>query len=160
MPSCWASVLPTPDVAGSINQLPSWINRTIALAALAAIAAYLIWLLPRPRVIGRDGWTLTLPSARSTLLQIGIGIADLGLAAFAMYVLISAHDPVDVVQAVIAFVFSAMLGFLSGTIALASWVPEGFLGAMFRTVAAPVPPPTGAPSPMAWGTERRRPRCQ
>jgi glycosyltransferase 2 family protein len=52
-----------PDVAGSINQLPSWINRTIALAALAAIAAYLIWLLPRPRVIGRDGWTLTLPSA-------------------------------------------------------------------------------------------------
>jgi glycosyltransferase 2 family protein len=102
-----------PDVAGSINQLPSWINRTIALAALAAIAAYLIWLLPRPRVIGRDGWTLTLPSARSTLLQIGIGIADLSLAAFAMYVLISAHDSVDVIQAVIAFVFSALLGFLS-----------------------------------------------
>ena len=41
-----------------------------------------------------------------------------------------------------------------GTIALASWVPEGFLGAMFRTVAAHVPPPAGAPSPMAWGTER------
>ncbi len=41
-----------------------------------------------------------------------------------------------------------------GTIALASWAPEGFLGAMFRTVAAHVPPPAGAPSPMAWGTER------
>jgi SAM-dependent methyltransferase len=41
-----------------------------------------------------------------------------------------------------------------GTIGLASWVPEGFLGAMFRTVAAHVPPPAGAPSPMAWGAER------
>jgi SAM-dependent methyltransferase len=41
-----------------------------------------------------------------------------------------------------------------GTVALASWVPEGFLGAMFRTVAAHVPPPAGAPSAMAWGTER------
>jgi uncharacterized membrane protein YbhN (UPF0104 family) len=102
-----------PDVAGSINQLPAWANRTIALAALVAIGAYLIWLLPRPRVIGRDGWTVTLPSARSTLVQIGIGIADLSLAAFAIVVLISVHAPVDVAQAVIAFVFSALLGFLS-----------------------------------------------
>jgi glycosyltransferase 2 family protein len=102
-----------PEIAGSINQLPSWVNRTIALAALVAIATYVLWLLPRPRVIGRDGWTLTLPSARSTLLQIGIGIADLGLAALAMYVLISVHASVDVAQALIAFVFSALLGFQS-----------------------------------------------
>lgn len=102
-----------PEVAGSINQLPAWTNRAIALTALVAIAAYLIWLLPRPRIIGRDGWTLTLPSARSTLLQIGIGIADLSLAAFAMVTLISVHASVDVAHAVIAFVFSALLGFLS-----------------------------------------------
>lgn len=102
-----------PDVAGSINQLPPWANRTIALAALVAIAAYLIWLVPRPRTIGRDGWTVTLPSARSTLVQIGIGIADLSLAAFAMVALISVHAPVDIAQTIIAFVFSALLGFLS-----------------------------------------------
>jgi uncharacterized membrane protein YbhN (UPF0104 family) len=102
-----------PDVAGSINQLPAWANRATAFAVLGAIAAYLLWLLPRPRVIGRNGWTLTLPSARSTLLQIGIGIADLGLAAFAMFTLISVQASVDVAQAVIAFVFSALLGFLS-----------------------------------------------
>lgn len=41
----------------------------------------------------------------------------------------------------------------SGTIALASWTPEGFVGAMFRTVAAHVPPPAGLASPMLWGTE-------
>src|SRR5262249_44710860 len=74
-----------PDIAGSINQLPAWANRAIALTVLAVIALYLIWLLPRPRVIGRNGWTLTLPSARSTLLQIGIGMADLSLAAIAMF---------------------------------------------------------------------------
>jgi uncharacterized membrane protein YbhN (UPF0104 family) len=102
-----------PEVVGSINQLPSWANRAIALAALAAIVAYVLWLLPRPRVIGRDGWTVTLPSARSTLLQIGIGITDLALAALAMYTLISVHTSVDVAQAVVAFVFSSLLGFLS-----------------------------------------------
>jgi SAM-dependent methyltransferase len=41
-----------------------------------------------------------------------------------------------------------------GTIALASWTPDGFIGELFRTVAAHVPPPAGVPSPMLWGTER------
>jgi SAM-dependent methyltransferase len=40
-----------------------------------------------------------------------------------------------------------------GTIALASWTPDGFIGELFRTVAARVPPPAGVPSPMLWGTE-------
>jgi SAM-dependent methyltransferase len=40
-----------------------------------------------------------------------------------------------------------------GTIALASWTPEGFIGELFRTVAAHVAPPAGVASPMLWGTE-------
>ena len=40
-----------------------------------------------------------------------------------------------------------------GSIALASWTPEGFIGELFRTQAAHVPPPPGVPSPMLWGTE-------
>jgi SAM-dependent methyltransferase len=40
-----------------------------------------------------------------------------------------------------------------GTIALASWTPDGFIGELFRTVAGHVPPPAGVPSPMLWGTE-------
>jgi ubiquinone/menaquinone biosynthesis C-methylase UbiE len=40
-----------------------------------------------------------------------------------------------------------------GTIALASWTPDGFIGHLFKTVAAHVPPPAGVPSPMLWGTE-------
>ncbi len=40
-----------------------------------------------------------------------------------------------------------------GTIALASWTPDGFIGELFRTVASHVPPPAGLQSPMLWGTE-------
>ena len=48
-----------------------------------------------------------------------------------------------------------------GTIALASWTPEGFVGAMFRTIAAHVPPPAGSRrrrSDGAWPAGRRRRR--
>jgi len=41
-----------------------------------------------------------------------------------------------------------------GTIALASWTPEGFLGALFETVADHVPPPPGLVPPMQWGKEQ------
>jgi ubiquinone/menaquinone biosynthesis C-methylase UbiE len=40
-----------------------------------------------------------------------------------------------------------------GTIALASWAPEGFIGDLFRTTSVHVPPPAGVRSPMLWGTE-------
>jgi ubiquinone/menaquinone biosynthesis C-methylase UbiE len=40
-----------------------------------------------------------------------------------------------------------------GTIALASWTPDSFIGDLFRTQAAHVPPPAGVPSPMLWGSE-------
>jgi SAM-dependent methyltransferase len=41
-----------------------------------------------------------------------------------------------------------------GTIALASWTPEGFLGELFRTVGDHVPSPAGLVPPMQWGTEQ------
>ena len=40
-----------------------------------------------------------------------------------------------------------------GTIALANWTPGGFIGEMFRTVGAHVPPPAGVAAPTLWGTE-------
>jgi SAM-dependent methyltransferase len=42
-----------------------------------------------------------------------------------------------------------------GTIALACWTPDGFLGEMFRVMARHVPPPAGLRSPMEWGSEER-----
>jgi len=42
-----------------------------------------------------------------------------------------------------------------GRIALANWAPEGFIGQLFRTVGAHVPPPAGLRSPAQWGTRGR-----
>ncbi len=40
-----------------------------------------------------------------------------------------------------------------GTIAIAAWTPDGFIGDLFRTTAKHVPPPAGVQSPLLWGTE-------
>jgi ubiquinone/menaquinone biosynthesis C-methylase UbiE len=42
-----------------------------------------------------------------------------------------------------------------GTIALANWTPDGFIGEMFRTVGRRVPPPPGLRAPVEWGSEPR-----
>ncbi len=42
-----------------------------------------------------------------------------------------------------------------GRIALASWTPDSFVGQLFRTIGAFVPPPAGVASPALWGTEAR-----
>lgn len=43
----------------------------------------------------------------------------------------------------------------NGTIALASWTPEGFIGRLLSTVGKHVPPPAGVASPIYWGHEAR-----
>ena len=40
-----------------------------------------------------------------------------------------------------------------GRIGLASWTPQGFLGQLFKVVAAYVPPMPGVQSPLLWGTD-------
>jgi SAM-dependent methyltransferase len=40
-----------------------------------------------------------------------------------------------------------------GTIAIASWTPDGFIGQMFRTIGKHVPPPSGVKPPPLWGSE-------
>jgi ubiquinone/menaquinone biosynthesis C-methylase UbiE len=40
-----------------------------------------------------------------------------------------------------------------GTVALASWAPDGFIGQMFRVITSHVPAPAGLASPLLWGTE-------
>jgi ubiquinone/menaquinone biosynthesis C-methylase UbiE len=40
-----------------------------------------------------------------------------------------------------------------GTVALASWTPDGFIGQMFRVITTHVPAAAGVASPLLWGTE-------
>ena len=41
-----------------------------------------------------------------------------------------------------------------GTIAMANWTPEGFVGKMFSLTSRYVPPPEGIPAPVLWGSEK------
>ena len=40
-----------------------------------------------------------------------------------------------------------------GKIGLANWMPEGFIGELFKTIGIHIPPPTGMKSPALWGTK-------
>ena len=40
-----------------------------------------------------------------------------------------------------------------GTVAMANWTPDGFIGGLFSTTGAYVPPPAGVTPPPLWGTE-------
>jgi ubiquinone/menaquinone biosynthesis C-methylase UbiE len=42
-----------------------------------------------------------------------------------------------------------------GSIGLANWTPDGFIGQMFTTIGKHAPPPAGAKSPALWGTRAR-----
>jgi SAM-dependent methyltransferase len=44
---------------------------------------------------------------------------------------------------------------VGGRIGLANWMPDGFIGQLFRTLGKHVPPPPGVKPPPLWGTEDR-----
>jgi uncharacterized membrane protein YbhN (UPF0104 family) len=106
-------ILVEPLAASAINQLPAWLNRGGAILILAVLTLYLVWVWRRPRVVGRNGWSVTLPAGPFTLLQIGIGIVDLGFCALAMYVLMPQEPNVGFVALAVIFVSATLLGFAS-----------------------------------------------
>jgi hypothetical protein len=107
------SVAYAPQAAAALDQLPPWLNRSIALIALATIVGYLLWLLPAPRFVGSGDWRIALPNAGLTFVQIGIGILDLTIGALAMYVLLPSSPSVDFVALLAVFVLATLIGFLS-----------------------------------------------
>ncbi len=54
-----------------------------------------------------------LPSAQLTLLQIAIGVVDLGFCALAMYLLMPAQPHIDFMSLAVVFILSTLLGFAS-----------------------------------------------
>ncbi len=106
-------VLYAPQAASDFDQLPIWLNRVIALVILGLLAAYLAWVWIKPRVIGRDGWQVSLPGGPFTLLQILIGILDLSCCALAMYWLVPDEPHLGFVTVAVIFVTATLLGFAS-----------------------------------------------
>src|SRR4051812_12648937 len=104
-----------PDAASYMDQLPSSINRLIAIGGLASIGAYLVWLCmgEKRRELGQKGWKVVLPSAPLTLVQILIGVVDLGFCATAMYLLVPATPHIDFMSLSVVFILATLLGFAS-----------------------------------------------
>jgi uncharacterized membrane protein YbhN (UPF0104 family) len=102
-----------PYAAGPIDQLPAWGNRIVAILILMALASYVAWVWSAPREIGQGEWKVKLPSGPSTLVQIVIGLFDLGFCALAMYMLLPDDPHIGFVTLLVVFVTATMLGFAS-----------------------------------------------
>src|SRR5437868_6890554 len=104
-----------PWAASAMDLLPPAMNRLIAIGCLAGIVAYFVWLLlgEKRRELGQNGWKVTLPSARLTLLQVLIGVIDLGFCAMAMYLLMPMQPDIDFVSLAVVFIMATLLGFAS-----------------------------------------------
>jgi glycosyltransferase 2 family protein len=102
-----------PAAASAIDLLPPSVNRLIALGCVAGIVIYLVWLANGRRELGQNGWMVVLPSAPLTLLQIVIGVVDLGFCALAMYILMPDVPHVDFVSVSVVFILATLIGFAS-----------------------------------------------
>jgi glycosyltransferase 2 family protein len=106
-------ILYTPRSASAIDQLPIWFNRTLAVVVLISLASYVAWVWQTPRRIGHSTWVVTLPNGPLTLLQIAIGITDLGFCALAMYMLLPVEPYIGFTELAVIFVSATLLGFAS-----------------------------------------------
>jgi uncharacterized membrane protein YbhN (UPF0104 family) len=102
-----------PEAAANIDKLPVWLNQVLAFGILAGLAGYVTWVGLKPRQFGRGPWTVSLPGGGLTLLQIGIGLVDLGFCALAMYMLVPDEPHLGFVVVAVVFVSATLLGFAS-----------------------------------------------
>lgn len=104
------SLMLDPDAFSAVGYWRPELNRLIAGALLAGVFAFVIWRWP-----GRSSsrWPVRLPSGSLVLLQIAVGLFDLGTAALAMYVLIPAELDIELSRLTAVFIAATLLGFAS-----------------------------------------------
>jgi len=83
----WACFITRRPPLRSISCRPGS-TASLAVVILAALVGYVAWVWIKPRQVGRGTWTVVLPGGPLTLLQIAIGIIDLGFCALAMFILL------------------------------------------------------------------------
>jgi ubiquinone/menaquinone biosynthesis C-methylase UbiE len=121
-------------------------NATLAAArrfARVTSTDYVPALLERGRRRAEaDGLEVTFETADAEALPYAAGSFDVTISTFGVMFTPdhrrAAHELMRVIRP-------------GGRIGLACWTPEGFLGGLFRTVAAHVAPIPGVASPLLWG---------
>jgi len=106
------SLLAEPHAISLIDYLSPIANRFLAGALLAGVAGFLIWTWLLPRSFGIR-WPIKLPSGPKVLVQISIGIVDLGAAALALYVLVPAGMDIGIGRLTAVFIAATLAGFIS-----------------------------------------------
>jgi len=104
-----------PAAISLLDYLPAALNRGLAVPLLVGILAFLVWSWRGSRRLGTARWPVQLPSGPMVLLQIAIGLFDLGAAALAMDVLIPAGSQIGFVTLTTVFIAATLLGFASHT---------------------------------------------
>src|SRR6202047_3430525 len=77
-------LLYSPDAISVVDCRAPRANQWLAAALLLGVVSFLVWCWSSPRNIGTRRWPVRLPSGPVVLLQIVIGIFDLGAAALAL----------------------------------------------------------------------------
>jgi uncharacterized membrane protein YbhN (UPF0104 family) len=104
------SLMLDPDAFSWIGYWPADMNRVVASALLAGVLAFVVWSWPGRR---SRRWPVRLPSGPLVLMQIVIGLFDLGAAALAMYVLVPGELGVELSRLIAVFIAATLLGFAS-----------------------------------------------
>jgi uncharacterized membrane protein YbhN (UPF0104 family) len=103
-----------PEAIGLVDFLSPRVNQWLAVALLAGVTGFLAWCW-FPRNVGTKRWPVRLPSGPLVMLQILIGVFDLGAAALAMYVLIPVGPNIGIFPIMAVFIAATLLGFASHT---------------------------------------------
>ena len=103
-----------PHAAGPHRpSFPAWSTAASRSSILAVLISYIVWVWSAPRSLGKGGWTVRLPNGPSTLVQICIGLFDLGFCTLAMWMLLPNEPNVGFVTLLVVFVSATLLGFAS-----------------------------------------------
>jgi glycosyltransferase 2 family protein len=104
------SLMLDPEAFGWVEYWPPTLNRAVATTLLAGVLAFAVWSWPGRR---SKRWRMQLPRGPLVLLQIVVGLFDLGTVALAMYVLIPAGLNIELSRLTAVFIAATLLGFAS-----------------------------------------------
>jgi glycosyltransferase 2 family protein len=102
-----------PRAVTAIDRLPPIANQVLGAITMTVLVAYVIWAWRKQRTVGRNSWTVNLPSGPLTFLQLGIGLLDLTCTAYAMYLLMPEQPAIDFLTLAVIFASATLLGFAS-----------------------------------------------
>ena len=103
----------TPQTLGDATRIPTWLWFALGVVSLACVGGYLLWGWLKPRSIEVRGHRIEAPTPGVTIIQIGLGLLDLGAAATAFWVLLPPELHLSLPASIAIFTAAIMVGVVS-----------------------------------------------